>query len=227
MAGGHPFGSSRVARGRYLALSAGCFLAGLVLFGVAVWSRPGQWIDGRANAIILEAIPSPVREALADLAREGAVPVLAALAAGVMLLGAAHGERVRVLMAVLIPAAAVPTSLWLRDSAISRPDLGVAGYTQNTFPSVHAAAAFALMAVIALLWPGPRRRWHTVALLVMGMAVGLGNVTGHDHRPVDVVGSLLLVLGVTFLWMAITPAPRARKPDFRDEVRAPMPGLSR
>jgi membrane-associated phospholipid phosphatase len=223
---------SRAARGRYLALSAGCLLAGFVFLVIAVWSGPGQWLDARANSTVLQGTPALVGAALTGLARGVAVPVLAAVAAAVMLLGALRGERARVLLAVLVPAVTVPLALWLRDSAISRPALGVPGYAHNTFPSVHATAAFALMAVIALLWPGPSRPWHIVVLLLSGMAVGLGNVTGHDHRPADVVGSMLLVLGVTFLWAAAAPGRRtAARPLLRqgprDETRASAASVSR
>jgi membrane-associated phospholipid phosphatase len=98
-------------------------------------------------------------------------------------------------------------SQWLRDEVIERPDLGTAGYAHNTFPSTHACAGFALIGLGLLLWPKvPGLVTLAVAALLAGL-VALGNIAGYAHRPVDVLGSLLLAVTAILLAYAAQLAP--------------------
>jgi membrane-associated phospholipid phosphatase len=200
----------RGSRRRAALLGVACLVGFVVCLLVGVRTGIGQRVDAAGLTAFVETVPAPIRRFLSTMARSGTASVLAVVVVALGLVAAARGRRVAVLTAVLLPVLCLPLSLYLRDQAVSRPDLGVRGYDYNTFPSVHATAALTLLMGVALLWP---RRWtRGLAAAVVGVAglVCAGNVAWYAHRPVDVLGSVLLVVGVTATWAAIAGPARVR-----------------
>jgi membrane-associated phospholipid phosphatase len=153
--------------------------------------------------VILNGLPSDVRLTLDVFARRALILVLSPLAALLVLVAVVRGRHRGALVAVTLPLLLLPTALWLRDAAVQRPDRAVGGYDFNTFPSVHATAAFALLAGVVAVWPVAFRPWHVWLLVSTAFAAALGNVTWYAHRPADVLGSLLLVASLALCCWAV------------------------
>ena len=200
-----------IGRLRLTSSRARCALIGLALIGIAalaliigVWTRTGQVVDAWVFGRILDLIPATLRRALDAFARPFAPFALAPLALGLALLGIRRGRWGETLSAVA-PVGLIPLIRWLREDVITRPQLGVGGYVQNTFPSTHAAAGFVIVAAILILWPVPPRRVVIIGAGVIAFGIGLGNVAWYAHRPVDVVGSAALVAGCALVLLAALP----------------------
>lgn len=167
----------------------------------------GQRLDAAAFSLVLQDTPIAVRQVLDLLARPVLVVVLAAtvvVLAARSLRPAPRRVAVAVLALLAVPLARVVRTSW------TRPDLGVPGYLDNTFPSTHAAAGFALLVGCLVLWPRPLRRiegWAAAAITVVFL---LGNLTWYAHRPADVVGSALLAVCVAALAAAAASEPLLR-----------------
>lgn len=123
-----------------------------------------------------------------------ALPALL-LAIALVLAFRARSHRRRVAAAALVLLGSTLLS-WLLKALLMRPEYGVAGYPDNSFPSTHASATMALIAAVLLLAP-QHPPWVDRGLAAAGVVVVIGNVVGHAHRPSDVIGSLLLVGLVT------------------------------
>ncbi|MFF2451681.1 hypothetical protein [Isoptericola sp. NPDC058082] len=175
---------------RAAALAAGFVL----LYGAGVVAPWGQWVDAVAFSVLTGA--GAMLHPVAAVAREvlvlGLGVVVAALA-----VRAVRDRRWRALAACLALAAAAVLALVLRGAVLPRPVHEVAlGYPYNTFPSTHVAATAALAIALVVLWPGRARAGHVVVREVAVAAVLVAcvvNVVAFAHRPVDVLGSLLLV----------------------------------
>lgn len=184
---------------------------GLVLL-VAIRTGVGQRIDARLFSLVLDTIPGDLRRALDGFARRLLILVLSPVTALLVLVAIVRGRRRAAFFAVMLPVLLVPVSLWLRDAAVHRPDLGVPGYTYNTFPSVHATAVFALLAGVVAVWPAVLRPSHGALIVATAVVAGVGNVAWYAHRPADVLGSLLLVAGPTLCaWAVLQPRYRATR----------------
>lgn len=177
---------------------------------IGVWTPPGQSADRWVDSIVHNWLPTGMRRGLDSFARPLAPIILAPIAAGLILLGVVR-RRVGEAIAATLTASTVPLTLWLRETGIHRPDLGIEGYAFNTFPSTHATAAFAALAAIAIMWPVPVGRVSLTLFGALAVTVGLGNVSWYAHRPVDVLGSALLVLTVALLGLALLPWRRWRR----------------
>jgi len=87
--------------------------------------------------------------------------------------------------------------------------------TTNAFPSGHAASVTALAGVLAILAPmlvrrRALRRMAYAALALLVLAIGLDRVLLGRHYPTDVLGGVLLGIGVVLLGIAIyNPLPRS------------------
>ena len=200
-----------IGRLRLTSSRARCGLTGCALIGVAalaviigVWTRTGQGIDAWVFDRILEVIPATPRRALDAFARPFAPLALTPPAVVLMLLGVRRGRWGETVSAAALTGL-IPLIRWLREDVITRPDLGVSGYTYNTFPSTHAAAGFVLVAAILILWPVPPHRVVLFGAGVIAFAIGLGNVAWYAHRPVDVAGSAGLVAGCALVLLAVLP----------------------
>lgn len=185
----------------------------LVLLGLAlvvgVWTKGGQVVDGWLGSIIHDTIPGADRRALATLARSVIPYALVPPAVLLWLIALVRRRWGPAAVAALLPGT-IPLTWWLREDVVTRPDLGVAGYAYNTFPSTHATAGFVLIAALVLLWPARFRTWSATTVAVLAIVVGAGNVAWHAHRVVDVSGSLLLVAAPALLAYAALCAPATR-----------------
>lgn len=181
-------------------------LAGLCLV-VGVWTAPGRWVDGQAYGLVLNIVPAGARRVLDRLARPLAPVAMVPVAAVLALIGLWRHRWADVLAAVIL-SGTIPLAYWLRADVISKWDVTLGGHGASTFPSTHAAAGFALLAAILILWPVPLRRRVLVAAGIMALLIGVGNVAWYAHRPVDVAGSACLVTGCAALLLTARPADR-------------------
>ena len=176
---------------RVLLVSAG--LAALV-YGAAVLTVPGQWLDDEVFGWAQDLPPRAVAEVLPTAARTVLPPVMGVLVAGAVVAGCVRRRWADVLVAVAVIVVSTPLARWLR-LTLFRPDHGYS-YVENTLPSTHVALVTAC--VVALLILGPRP-WSLPLLLGASLVVWIsciGNVVGHAHRPSDAVASVLLVITV-------------------------------
>ncbi len=192
-------------RGRALIGAGLLVLAGLSLV-VGVWTRPGQWLDDWARGLVLNLIPGTLRRALDAFARPLAPLALAPVAAVLGVISVRRRRWGEVVTAVALTAL-VPLTHWLRESVITRPDLGIGDIGENTFPSTHATAGFVVITAILVLWPGRVGPGITRTAVVVAVLTGVGNVAWYAHRPVDVIGSACLVTGCSLLLLAALCRP--------------------
>lgn len=200
---------ARPTRRELLAWSAwaAALAAGVLVLGVL--TRPGQIADAELASLIQETIPAPVRRLLNDLARPLLPYLLAPIAALLFLRGLVRRQWRRCLAAAAaIPA--IPLSIWLRDEAVTRPQFGVPGYGWNTFPSTHATVGFVVLTGVVLLWPGRPGRLGVGLAAAAGLVIAVGNVAWYAHRPVDVLGSLGIVIAPVLLTLGLTLGGVAR-----------------
>lgn len=203
-----------IGRWRFTSSRTACAVTGLSLLGigvvslaVGVWTRAGQMVDAELFSLVLDYIPASGRRALDTLARPLAPLLLAPVAALVVVIAIRRRRWGEAVTTLLLPGL-IPVARLLREDVIHRPDLGVAGYAQNTFPSTHAAAGFVMVVAILVLWPIPPGRVLFVSAGFIAFVIGLGNVAWYAHRPVDVLGSAALVVGTALLLLALLPFQR-------------------
>jgi membrane-associated phospholipid phosphatase len=174
-------------------------------------TRIGQQVDARVFSTFVERTPEGLRRVLDDLARPS---LLFGLAAALALLAlrcvAREPRRVGVAVVALLAA---PVAHTIR-SSWTRPDLGVPGYADNTFPSTHAAAGIALLLGCLILWPRPLARPEALGATLVAVVTLSGNVAWYAHRPADSLGGALLSVAVTAFASALLDEPlrwRARR----------------
>lgn len=68
----------------------------------------------------------------------------------------------------------------------------------DAFPSGHAAASFAVAAVLARYFPAWRGLWYGSALFV-----GIARVAGGSHFPTDVLGGAVLGFLIGYIWARV------------------------
>lgn len=194
----------------WLLVLAMAALAGTSLV-VGVWTRPGQQLDAALATLVHERLPAPARELLDQLARP-LIPWSLAPVAAILSVWGLVRRLWREVAAVAVSTAAIPLTRWLQE-AVDRPDLGVAGYRHNTFPSTHATAAFVVITAVVLLWPRKPGRPPPRAIIGLGavaaVIAAVGNVAWWAHRPVDVFGSFALTEGIVLAVLAALPRGRA------------------
>lgn len=80
---------------------------------------------------------------------------------------------------------------WTPDVPLSFQSLNWSAYSYQSFPSGHSTTAFALAAVVALLWP--RAFWPA---MLFAAAIAVSRVIVGEHYPTDITaGALLGVFG--------------------------------
>jgi membrane-associated phospholipid phosphatase len=201
-------------RARWLGIGVLCLAFAAIVYAVTVHTRIGQQLDADAMTAILGVCGGAFGRAIAALARPLLIIALGGCLIVLLPLALARLRFAAVAAAVLVPAASIPAAYHLRDVWLTRPDFGVRGYDDNTFPSTHAATAIALLVSTLLLWPRPLDHRDLSRAGFVTSLVLLGNVTSYAHRPADVLGSLLLVCGATLFAVALvgfrSPRPRRR-----------------
>jgi membrane-associated phospholipid phosphatase len=185
-----------------------CAVAFTVLYVVAVHTAPGRGIDEWVRLRIVVGL-DPLEPLGAFL--RSTFPRL--LAAFVLLLAlvALWRRRWRSLVVATAVVGVSTAIAYLLRNVLLRTDFGTGlsgGADVNTFPSTHVAATASLLVAAIVLWPRPLVGASSgAAWVVAGVvlaAAALGSVVTHAHRPSDVVGSVLLVAGVTAATWAVT-----------------------
>jgi membrane-associated phospholipid phosphatase len=167
-------------------------------------TRTGQQVDAWVFSTFVDHTPERLRRVLDDLARPSLLVALAVVSA-LLAVRCAVREPRRVGVAVVALVAA-PVAHTIR-SSWGRPDLGVPGYTANTFPSTHAAAGIALLLGCLVLWPRPLGRPEALGAVGVAVVVLSGNVAWYAHRPADALGGALLAVAVTAFACAVLDEP--------------------
>lgn len=169
---------------------------GFVLVGLLVLrTAPGDAVDRWASRVVLDGLPAVVRRGLDALARPWLLVVLAPADVVLALLAVARRGWRRVGVAVLVVTASVAVSAGLDVPAL----LHLPG---DGYPSDHATVGFALVVALGVLWPRQLGRRGLVVGASLSVVVGVGNVSWYAHRPVDVLGSALLVAAAAALSVA-------------------------
>jgi membrane-associated phospholipid phosphatase len=201
-----------------LAAAAGFVLAALVFLRTG----PGDTVDRWVSSAVLDGLPAPVRRGLDALARPWLLVALAPLDAGLMLLALARRGWRRAALAVLVAGASALVSAGVDVPAtLHLPGEG--------YPSDHATVGFALLVALGVLWPRPLGRRGLGVLAGLSVVVGTGNVSWYAHRPVDVLGSALLVAAATGVAVgllggdATNVGVRARRSARRERARGRRP----
>lgn len=177
---------------RFLAGAVVAALAFTTLYLYFVQNYNGQIVDQLAfdGAEFGSRSVTPLTIPLLDM-----VPLVSAVIGLVLTLVIAAVRRKWTALVVALGAAgaAAATTQVLKYAVLTRPDLGVAGYADNSFPSGHTTVAAASVLAVFLV-SHPRMRplvgaWGTA----FAVAAGLSTVANHWHRPSDVIAGLLVV----------------------------------
>jgi membrane-associated phospholipid phosphatase len=127
--------------------------------------------------------------------------VILALAAGVFLL-ADRPTKWRMVKLAVVAFPVIYLVGLASGSVISSPRPFVVQHIQplihsdadNGFPSDHTLLSMAVAGVVLAY----SRRWG-IALLLLAALVGTARVLAHVHHPIDIVGSTVIALSITFL----------------------------
>ena len=202
-----------------LLLGAACAIALVLVYGVAVRTADGQRID---EAALRGRVGSPVARAAAEhLLTTISVGSLALAIAALVGLALLRRRAALALAGAGVVVASVLTTEALKLELLTRPTLAGGAPDANTFPSGHTTIAFAVGIAATLVAPA-RWRWAVAtAAFLFGTATGVATVAAGWHRPSDVVGALLVVVGWTAaLVLATTLVDRGA---FGDDRRAAEP----
>lgn len=162
------------------------------VYGLFVLTPLGQRLD----ALGFGAVVSEAPNGLAKTIRRDYIVALAVLVAGLGVAALVERRWRNVAAAVLVVVGSSGCSVLLREH-LFRPDLGDHVYLHNTFPSGHTTAVAGLCVAWLLLWPGRVGPGHAVVAGALSVVAAAASVASYDHRPSDVVGSLLLVAAIT------------------------------
>ncbi|HYV15417.1 MAG TPA: phosphatase PAP2 family protein [Conexibacter sp.] len=189
-----------------LALIAACGALIAVLYLAFVQTSTGQRIDQRAMDHRALAT-RPARYAIHDLLTTISAGMLVVVIA--VLVGQALVRRRPALALVAvatIAGAALCTELLKH--GLTRPDLYFFSDPEgNTFPSGHTTVAFSVGIAALLVVPSRLRGIVALGAIAYGAAVGIAVVAAGWHRPSDVAGAYLVVVG----WGALVAFATARR----------------
>jgi undecaprenyl-diphosphatase len=136
------------------------------------------------------------------------------------------GKKTAIVMAItmliLIPLGTIAKEIVGRARpAIPQAELLIAPDSDYSFPSGHAVIASSGAAVLLALFRGSYRKFAVaIGLGVEAALVCFSRVYVGDHYPLDIVGGILLGVGVAFIFISITkrvdqlfqPLTKALKP---------------
>lgn len=196
---------TQTARVVMLALAGACGLLFYVLYVVADRTLVGQQADDVVFRVMFGLVPGgwPV-DTVSWFARDFVVEGLTVL---VLVMGVSAIRRRAwnaLFRALVLVVGSVVLTLYLRDDVLIRERLQPETFPVNSMPSTHASAATALVAATLILWSPTRPWWLPNSAVVVVLLVVVGNVVSQAHRPSDVVGSLLLVVGSGLLVTAVS-----------------------
>jgi len=187
---------SRRTRVVWLLCGVASALAFVLVALLVLRTSPGDAVDRWVSRAVLDGLPAALRRGLDALARPLLLVALAPVDAVLALLAVVRRGWRRVGAAVLV----VMASLAVTRTADVPTLLRLPG---DGYPSDHATVGFALVVALGVLWPRPLGRSGLGVGAALAVVVGVGNVSWYTHRPVDVLGSALLVAAATALSVAL------------------------
>ncbi|WP_076261496.1 phosphatase PAP2 family protein [Intrasporangium flavum] len=187
---------SRRARVVWLLCGLAAVLGFVLTALLVLRTSPGEAVDRWVSRVVLDGVPAGLRRGLDALARPWLLVALAPVDVALALLAIVRRGWRRLGVAVLVVLACAVVTAGLDAPALLR--LPGAGY-----PSDHATVGFTLLVALGVLWPRPLGRGGLGVGAVLAVVVGVGNVSWYAHRPVDVLGSALLVAAATALSVAL------------------------
>jgi membrane-associated phospholipid phosphatase len=183
---------SRRARAAWLLCGIGAALGFVLAALLVLRTSPGDAVDRWASRMVLDGLPAFLRRGLDAAARPWLLVALAPVDVALLLLAVVRRGWRRVGVAVLVVVVSALVTAGVDAPALLRlPDGG--------YPSDHATVGFALLVALGVLWPRPLGRVGLGVGVSLAVVVGVGNVSWYAHRPVDVLGSALLV-GAATCW---------------------------
>ena len=195
----------------------GCVTTFVLLYVLTVRTAHGQRID---DAAVRGRLGTPAAHA-------AGMDLLTTISAGTLALAIAAlvGQallRRRVALAFVGAAVVVGSLLTtelLKKVILTRPALAGGAFDHNTFPSGHTTIAFGVGVAATLVAPPRWRRLVAAAAFLFGTAVGVATVAGAWHRPSDVVGAMLVVVG----WAAgvVLAVALVDREAFREDLPSP------
>ncbi len=199
---------------------------GVALAGLALIVRGGPLAIDTSIRTALDVggpIPLPL-----DVLNSAGYPVVwdVAVALLAVVIGLGGGRREAfVLVAAVVAGELLSIGMKLLVDRERPPGLAVVDLvTQASFPSGHATRATITLAVLLLIWRGPRA-WRTLAgFLAAGGALlmGVARILSGEHWPTDVLGAYLLA-GIVIAGAAVVLGwPRRINP----RGSCPRPGLA-
>ncbi len=201
-----------------LATTAAISLVLLALLSLVVAHGTGPY-GFEDHAINLFARPSAVSR-WSDVADLLGTPTLIVVFAVCLGIGQAKGAVLRVALYALLAVGAILISDHVAKPLVDRTYADVL-----TFPSGHVTAASgAAFAMWLALFPLLGKRARNL-VLILGVAwvllISLAVVAGLWHTPLDVVGAVLLAVGVVASGGAILESPGIRQAVFKEVERSP------
>lgn len=183
-----------------------CAIGAVGSYAVGVLTEPGQWVDVQLFGWAQRLHVGLLGDTLPYLARRVLPALMALVAFAYGLRSLLQGRALLVVQCLALVVGSTSLCWALREHLLWRPAYGDQySYVHNTFPSTHVALVVSLCAAVWLLVE-PSSRRLTGALLVVVVLALLGNVVGHAHRPVDALGSLLVVAaGALLVWWRDSP----------------------
>lgn len=177
---------------RYLGAALAAVALFVLLYLFFVRTRDGQLVDQLAYDgadFGWRSVTPFTRRVLDSLpAVSGVVGVLLT-----MTIALVRRNWLTLLVAIGAAGAATATTQILKYVVLGRPDLGVEGFAENSFPSGHTTVA-AASALAVFLVSSPRTRpavagWGAAFTVVAGVST----LANQWHRPSDVIAALLVV----------------------------------
>lgn len=195
-------------------ISAIILITIFVILSIAV--SPQLNLDGNIiktdNKLLIDTINSrvpwlnPVMIFMTEYGREAVWPIFIIILA---IFGGRDGRKtaliVSIVMIALIPISIVAKDLVARD----RPTLASFQYLLQTdneysFPSGHATIVAGGVATIFALFRGNRKTLISIALTLEAALVCASRVYLGQHYPLDVIGGIILGVGVSFIFVGVS-----------------------
>jgi membrane-associated phospholipid phosphatase len=185
---------------RLLLLGIVCVVAFALLYVLAVRTGWGQTIDNAA--LSGRTTRGSVLRATDRLLNTISIASIVVIGGTIVVIAIVRRRpHLALTTAVMVGGANVTTQL-LKHSILTRPVLTTSDPFGASFPSGHTTVAFSLVVALVLVVPARTRASTAVAAFGYSALVGMGVVTAGWHRPSDVIGAELVVIG----WSAFAVA---------------------
>ena len=185
---------------RLAALAAAAGLGVALLYVLAVRTGDGRRLDDLTWGSF--APGSRAVEGTKDLLNTISVSSLALLGLAIMAVALLRARPRVALGAGVLVLGANLTTQWLK-ATLGRPGLDEAG----TYPSGHVTVAMSLAMALVLVAPPWARPVAALLGTAYASAIGVGVIAASWHRPSDVVGAYLVVVGWTAAVTAVLAGP--------------------